>query len=300
MKKLFFSVGLLFFLLTTTSDILIAQNVAINESGSAPNSNAILDVNPDNNHNKGVLLPRLTTTERTGMTLGTADEGLTVYDTDTKSYWWWDGSAWVEVGVDNRYWKLTGNSGTSAGTNFIGTTDGQDLVFKTNNVERIRILSGGNVGVGTTTPTATLHVNGTIRIDGDFYNQQVSYDTDFSSTWTSSSNGTWEDTDLSITITTHGSGTNGSDIYVACNGSFDAYADYFGVRIVRDGTEVITGGFQDAYVIVEEQGQWIFSFEGIDSPIAGTHTYTVQIYVSDGSSNNSMVDATMTVMEIKK
>jgi hypothetical protein len=30
-------------------------------------------------------------------------------------------------------WSLTGNAGTSAGTNFIGTTDGQDLILKSNN-----------------------------------------------------------------------------------------------------------------------------------------------------------------------
>jgi hypothetical protein len=30
-------------------------------------------------------------------------------------------------------WGLTGNSGTTAGTNFVGTTDGQPLVIKVNN-----------------------------------------------------------------------------------------------------------------------------------------------------------------------
>lgn len=36
-------------------------------------------------------------------------------------------------------WLLTGNSGTTAGTNFVGTTDNQDLVFKTNNTESGRL-----------------------------------------------------------------------------------------------------------------------------------------------------------------
>lgn len=36
-------------------------------------------------------------------------------------------------------WKVTGNSGTTPGTNFVGTTDAQDLVFKTNNNESGRI-----------------------------------------------------------------------------------------------------------------------------------------------------------------
>ncbi|WP_210149210.1 hypothetical protein [Chryseobacterium scophthalmum] len=46
-------------------------------------------------------------------------------------------------------WNLTGNSGTNASTNFLGTSDTNDLVLKTNNQERFRINSIGNVGIGT-------------------------------------------------------------------------------------------------------------------------------------------------------
>lgn len=41
-------------------------------------------------------------------------------------------------------WSLTGNAGTSASTNFLGTTDNNELVIKTNNIERMRILTGTN------------------------------------------------------------------------------------------------------------------------------------------------------------
>ena len=41
----------------------------------------------------------------------------------------------------NNDWKILGNSGTTAGSNFVGTTDSQDLVFKTNNVEAARFKS---------------------------------------------------------------------------------------------------------------------------------------------------------------
>jgi hypothetical protein len=49
-------------------------------------------------------------------------------------------------------WSLTGNAGTNPTTNFIGTTDAQDWAIKTNNTERIRVTSGGNVGIGTSNP----------------------------------------------------------------------------------------------------------------------------------------------------
>ena len=56
-------------------------------------------------------------------------------------------------------WELLGNTGTIAGTNFLGTVDAQDLVFKTNNVEHIRTLaSNGYFGVGTPAPGAQLEV----------------------------------------------------------------------------------------------------------------------------------------------
>lgn len=50
-------------------------------------------------------------------------------------------------------WLLTGNTGTNSSTNFIGTTDSQDLVIKTNNVERGRFLH--SIGTEFVTPTGT-------------------------------------------------------------------------------------------------------------------------------------------------
>ena len=46
-------------------------------------------------------------------------------------------------------WAMTGNSGTTAGTNFVGTTDNQSLVFKANSVESGRIdLTLSNTSFG--------------------------------------------------------------------------------------------------------------------------------------------------------
>ena len=61
-------------------------------------------------------------------------------------------------------WDLTGNSGTNPLTEFIGTTDAQDLVFKTENIERLRIQQGnaatGYIGINNNNPGARLDVRG--------------------------------------------------------------------------------------------------------------------------------------------
>ncbi len=45
--------------------------------------------------------------------------------------------SWVGNGATS--WSLSGNAGTTSGTNFLGTTDAQDLMFKTSNTERMTI-----------------------------------------------------------------------------------------------------------------------------------------------------------------
>jgi hypothetical protein len=63
-------------------------------------------------------------------------------------------------------WKLLGNAGTNPVSNFLGTTDNQDLVLRTNNTERLRILgNNGFVGIGTNSPLVNLEVNGSAMIN---------------------------------------------------------------------------------------------------------------------------------------
>ena len=52
--------------------------------------------------------------------------------------YWFDGVKW-EAFLDNTppnaAWSITGNAGTTAGANFMGTTDNNDVVFKRNNIQ---------------------------------------------------------------------------------------------------------------------------------------------------------------------
>lgn len=68
-----------------------AQNIALNTNGAAADASAMLDVSSTT---KGFLPPRMTTIQRTG--IPSPANGLMVFDTDTKSYWYFS-DAWKEV-----------------------------------------------------------------------------------------------------------------------------------------------------------------------------------------------------------
>ena len=57
----------------------------------------------------------------------------------------WDGSAWTcgddDVGAGGACWKLTGNAGTTPGTNYLGTTDDQALDLHANGQRALRLES---------------------------------------------------------------------------------------------------------------------------------------------------------------
>ena len=68
-------------------------------------------------------------------------------------------------------WQLTGNSSINAASQFVGTTDNRPLILKTNGVERMRVDSNGNLGIGTGNPSAALHVaGGDVLMEGGGYN----------------------------------------------------------------------------------------------------------------------------------
>ncbi|CAM3331017.1 Tail fiber domain-containing protein [Flavobacterium longum] len=84
----------------------------------------------------GILIPRVNafpavnpTANQNGMMVFLT----TVVGSNQPGFYYWDNASvsWVGVGKNtSNAWGLTGNAGTSPATNFIGTTDGQPLMFK--------------------------------------------------------------------------------------------------------------------------------------------------------------------------
>lgn len=57
-----------------------------------PDPSALLEVQSTD---KGVLLPRLTSSQKNG--IASPAQGLFIFDTDTESFWYYDGTQWVEA-----------------------------------------------------------------------------------------------------------------------------------------------------------------------------------------------------------
>ncbi|WP_207422980.1 tail fiber domain-containing protein [Desertivirga brevis] len=135
-----------------------AQNVGINATGTPPDASAGLDIDYTN---KGLLIPRVFLTGKTdNVTIPSPKESLIVYNkatagTVTPGYYYWTGTAWARVASaddpvatpSTNAWSLSGNTLTGS-TNFLGTISDTDLPIKTNNFERMRIKSNGQVGIG--------------------------------------------------------------------------------------------------------------------------------------------------------
>ncbi len=84
-KKIFYVVT---FVLVATTSLFAQDNVGVGTLNPHPSS--VLDLS---SNNKGVLIPRVTTTQR--LAIATPAQGLLVYDTNFNQFWYFDGTQWV-------------------------------------------------------------------------------------------------------------------------------------------------------------------------------------------------------------
>lgn len=197
----------IFFFLLLSENIILAQ-LGIKETNTAPNAKAMLDVE---SANKGILIPRMNTNIRDGIV--SPPDGLLIYNNQTKKFNYFDNTAWQEALFGNQ-WNINGTSISYSGGNvgigitsparqlvingtvnafqlfqqgaFTGTGSADGLLvgtdinvdgflwnfesaglrFGTNNIERLTILSNGNVGIGDNTPSEKLEIAGNIKLSG--------------------------------------------------------------------------------------------------------------------------------------
>lgn len=146
-----------------------AQSVSISSNAAVPDASSMLDISSTT---KGLLIPRMTEAQRTSITNPAL--GLMVYQTDAGTYgigYYINGASgshnWTRVvtSTSGKAWDLLGNTGSTAGTHFIGTTDAVDFVLKTSGTERLRVSSSGSVGIGSAAPESLLEVQGAEATD---------------------------------------------------------------------------------------------------------------------------------------
>src|SRR5262245_10165458 len=90
MKKLFKTI----IILVVNAAPALAQ---VGIGTTTPNPHSVLELKSPGN-NQGLIAPSLTTAQRTASafvnSLGNGDNGLLVYDTDLKKFYFWTGSTW--------------------------------------------------------------------------------------------------------------------------------------------------------------------------------------------------------------
>lgn len=118
----------------------------------------------------GTIDPQVIYYQPLGTTPSVISKGAVYFDNGTNKLRLYDGTAWDNIvteqslpsAIQSTAWTTTGNSGLNESTNFIGTTDDVGFRIKTNNNNRLYIKGSGEVGIGTSNPTSTFAVQGSI------------------------------------------------------------------------------------------------------------------------------------------
>lgn len=159
--------------------VLYAQpytdNVGIGTA--TPDPSALLELK---SQEKGFLIPRMTQVERDAITLPAT--GLLIFNSTTNTIQYNIGTKFAPVWVSMLYinvdggsssgvfWSLAGNDSVDASKHFLGTTNEQALVLKTDSVTRMTLTATGEILIeGPTSITGQLDLTGAtspLSLDG--------------------------------------------------------------------------------------------------------------------------------------
>lgn len=136
---------------------VVAQGIAINVDGAVAHGSAMLEVNvTGRDPSAGLLVPRITAAER--LAIASPGNSLLVYQTDgARGFWYYDATALQWASLGSTAWGTTGNSGTDASVNAVGTSDAQPFVIRTAGQSKLQFttigqwvptIAGKNVAIG--------------------------------------------------------------------------------------------------------------------------------------------------------
>ena len=180
------------------------------------NPQAALDVRSGNN---GLLIPRVSLSATNVATILTPTTSELVYNTNTSTpganqvlpgFYYWSGTDWIRLITSNQPsndWSINGNIATS--TNFIGTTNDVNLVFKRNNINA-GFIASDKVAMGINALGASTTAESSVAIGRNalsqstigFYNTAIG---DYSLENTTTSDGNTAVGAFTLRLTTNGS-----------------------------------------------------------------------------------------------
>jgi hypothetical protein len=204
--------------------------------------------------NEGLLIPRVALSATNVATVLSPTVSELVYNTFTSAlgpnqvapgFYYWNGTIWVPIATGNlTAWSLKGNVGTLATTNFIGTTDAVDFVTRTNNTEKVRVTSAGNLGVGNPSPTAKLDVAAGVSVVNSVVNATGSINDFLQYNVQNTSTGSQAQSGYSATAD-NGSATTGF-AWIGINNSTFNFPTAYNIGLANDVSYVGSG--QDMYI----------------------------------------------------
>lgn len=231
----------IYFFIIILQLIVLQVNAQVGIGTTNPDNSSTLDVVSTNS---GVLIPRIIlSSTNVAAPVVTPATSLLIYNTATAGagltavspgYYYWDGAQWVRLqsGVSSNDWSLIGNSGTNASTNFLGTTDNVDLIFRRNNTRAGRIgLNSTSFGTNALNPASTGPQNTAIGV-----NALAAHTTSFNNTAIGYNS-------LSATTNLGANTAVGANTLTVASASFNTVVGAFGLQNSTSGGSNVAMGY---------------------------------------------------------